>query len=315
MHSETVKKWQHQHSYFVHRAENERNTLLVMILTAITMVAEIFAGSIFGSMALLADGWHMGTHVAAFLITLFAYRYSRRHRDNPAFSFGTGKINILGGFTSAVALGMVALMMVVESCSRFFAPVDIHYRQSILVAAVGLGVNIISAMILHEKHPHGHHHNDEHGKDHNLLAAYFHVLADALTSLLAIGALLLGAAFGWWMLDPLMGIVGALVIGFWAWGLVRRSAPVLLDAAVDQQLRQKIRAKVEAVGDNQVSDLHVWKIGPQQLAAVVSLVTHRPRPLDEYHRLLSDIDRLEHLTFEVISCRDGCCHPDRETIA
>ena len=310
MHSETLKRWRHRHSYFIHRAANERNTLLVMILTAITMVAEILAGSLFGSMALLADGWHMGTHVAAFLITLFAYRYSRRHRDNPDFSFGTGKINILGGFASAVALGVVALMMVVESCSRFFDPVEIHYRQSLLVAVIGLAVNLISAVILHEKHPHGHDHDHQaegQGRDHNLLAAYFHVLADALTSVLAIGALLLGSLFGWWALDPLMGIVGALVIAVWAWGLIRQSAPVLLDADVDASVRHQIKRRIESVADNRVSDLHVWKIGPQQMAAVVSLVTHDPRPMDEYHQMLNDIEHLAHVTVQVISCRDEHC--------
>ena len=310
MHSETLKKWKHQHNYFMHPAANERNTLLVMILTAVTMVAEILTGVLFGSMALLADGWHMGTHVAAFLITLFAYRYARRHQDNPDFSFGTGKINILGGFASAVALGVVALMMIVESSSRFFAPVEIHYRQSILVAGIGLAVNLVSAVILHEKDQHGgdHHQGDHQGRDHNLLAAYFHVLADALTSVLAIGALLMGSLFGWWALDPLMGIVGALVIAVWAWGLIRRSAPVLLDADVDEIFRNKIKTRIESAADNRVSDLHIWKIGPRQMAAVISLVTHDPRPVEEYHQLLEGIDELEHVTFQVIACHDQHCH-------
>ena len=314
MHIHKLDQWRHGHNFFIHREQNEKNTQKVMGLTAVTMVVEIAAGIIFGSMALLADGWHMGTHVAAFLITLFAYRYSRKNADNPDFSFGPGKINVLGGFASAVALAVVALMMAVESVGRFFDPVEIHYSQSILVAAVGLTVNVACAFLLHGSHGHDHHHGHSHGgaddhhhEDHNLKAAYFHVLADALTSVLAIVALLFGSLFGWWALDPLMGIVGALVITRWAWSLLRQSSTILLDAGVGRDVRETIRAAIEDDADNRVSDLHVWNVGPGQLAVIVSLVTHYPRPVEEYHRLLSGFEQIRHLTVEVNCCADDPC--------
>ena len=260
MHIHNLDKWRHEHNCFVPRDKNEKNTFMVMSLTAVTMIVEIVAGVAFGSMALLADGWHMGTHVAAFLITLFAYRYSRKNTNNPDFSFGPGKINVLGGFASAVALAVVALMMAVESVGRFFSPVEIHYGQSILVALVGLVVNVVSAFLLNGNHGHDHHHGHSHGhehhhEDHNLKAAYFHVLADALTSVLAIIALLFGSLFGWWVLDPLMGIVGALVITRWAWGLLKESSVILLDAGVKSEVRDEIRELIEADADNRITDL------------------------------------------------------------
>ncbi len=313
MHIHKLKQWQHRHNFFVHREQNEKNTLRVMILTAVTMVVEIVAGVAYGSMALLADGWHMGTHVAAFLITLFAYRYSRKNADNPDFSFGPGKINVLGGFASAVALAVVALVMAVESFGRFFTPVEIHYSQSMLVAGVGLAVNIACAFLLHGSHGHDHHgHGQDHGdhhhhEDHNLKAAYFHVLADALTSVLAIVALLFGGLYGWWALDPLMGIVGALVITRWAWGLLKESSAILLDAGVGGEVRERIRETIEAEADNRVTDLHVWKVGPHHLSTIVTLVTHYPRPVEEYRQLLEGIEQLRHITIEVIQCMDEPC--------
>ncbi len=309
MHIHKLDQWRHRHNFFVHHERNEKNTRRVMWLTAATMVVEIVAGLLFGSMALLADGWHMGTHVAAFLITLFAYRYSRKHADNPDFSFGTGKINLLGGFASAVALAVVALIMAIESFGRFFAPVEIHYGQSIMVAVLGLAVNIVSAFLLHGGHGHHHQHGSpaHHHEDHNLKAAYFHVLADALTSVLAIVALLFGSLFGWWALDPLMGIVGALVITRWSWGLLKETSVVLLDAGVDDETRQQIQQAIEADADNRVTDLHVWKVGPRQLAVIVSLVTHYPKPVEEYRQLLNDFIELQHLTIEVHHCRDTPC--------
>lgn len=309
MHIHKLGEWQHGHNFFVHREQNEKNTQKVMGLTAITMVVEIVAGIAFGSMALLADGWHMGTHVAAFLITLFAYRYSRKNADNPDFTFGPGKINVLGGFASAVALAVVALVMAVESVGRFFSPVEIHYGQSMLVAGVGLLVNIASAFLLHGSHGHDHHHGHghHHHEDHNLKAAYFHVLADALTSVLAIVALLFGSLFGWWALDPVMGIVGSLVITRWAWGLLKESSAILLDAGVGGEVREKITSAVEADADNRVTDLHVWKVGPHHLSAIVTLVTHYPRPVEEYKQLLSGFEQIKHLTIEVIRCEDEPC--------
>ncbi|MDH3543687.1 MAG: CDF family Co(II)/Ni(II) efflux transporter DmeF [Desulfuromonadales bacterium] len=312
MHIHKLEQWQHGHNFFVHREQNEKNTQKVMGLTAVTMVIEIVAGVAFGSMALLADGWHMGTHVAAFLITLFAYSYSRKNANNPDFTFGPGKINVLGGFASAVALAVVALIMAVESVGRFFSPVEIHYGQSILVAVVGLVVNVVSAFLLHGSHGHDHHHGHSHGhenhhEDHNLKAAYFHVLADALTSVLAIVALLFGSLFGWWALDPGMGIVGALVITRWAWGLLKESSAILLDAGVKREVREEIKDLVEADADNRVTDIHVWKVGPHHLAALLTLVTHYPRSSGEYKKLLAGFDQLKHITIEVIKCEEEPC--------
>lgn len=312
MHIHKLEQWQHGHNFFVHREQNEKNTQKVMGLTAVTMVIEIVAGVAFGSMALLADGWHMGTHVAAFLITLFAYSYSRKNANNPDFTFGPGKINVLGGFASAVALAVVALIMAVESVGRFFSPVEIHYGQSILVAVVGLVVNVVSAFLLHGSHGHDHHHGHSHGhenhhEDHNLKAAYFHVLADALTSVLAIVALLFGSLFGWWALDPGMGIVGALVITRWAWGLLKESSAILLDAGVKREVREEIKDVVEADADNRVTDIHVWKVGPHHLAALLTLVTHYPRSSGEYKKLLAGFDQLKHITIEVIKCEEEPC--------
>ena len=311
------QQWQHSHDYFYASGENESRTNKVMLLTAVTMVAEIAAGTIFGSMALLADGWHMGTHVAAFAITLFAYRYQRKNINNPDFTFGPGKITVLGGFASAIALAVVALMMAVESIARFFAPTEIAYGQSILVACIGLAVNIISAVILHGDHSHGHSHghdhhhhdhdHDHHHHDHNLKAAYFHVLADALTSVLAIIALIFGSWFGWWMLDPLMGIVGAGVILVWAKGLIKESSSILLDADIDGKVRVEITQILEQEDDVEISDLHVWKVGPNHLAAIVSLITHSGTSVAEFRHKLADIDHLEHLTVEVVYCREEEC--------
>ena len=312
MHIHKLEQWQHGHNYFVHREQNEKNTQKVMGLTAVTMVVEIVAGVAFGSMALLADGWHMGTHVAAFLITLFAYSYSRKNANNPDFTFGPGKINVLGGFASAVALAVVALIMAVESVGRFFSPVEIHYGQSILVAVVGLAVNVVSAFLLHGSHGHDYHHghshgNENHHEDHNLKAAYFHVLADALTSVLAIVALLFGSLFGWWALDPAMGIVGAIVITRWAWGLLKESSAILLDAGVKKEVREEIKDVIEADADNRVTDIHVWKVGPHHLAVLLTLVTHYPRSSGEYKKLLAGFDQLKHITIEVIKCEDEPC--------
>ena len=311
MHIHNLDQWRHEHNFFVSHEQNEKNTLIVVSLTAVTMLIEIVAGIAFGSMALLADGWHMGTHVAAFLITLFAYRYTRKNANNPDFSFGPGKINVLGGFASAVALAVVALMMAVESAGRFFAPVEIHYGQSMLVAVVGLSVNVACAFLLnssHGHHHHGHSHShDHHHDDHNLKAAYFHVLADALTSVLAIFALLFGSLFGWWALDPLMGIVGALVITRWAWGLLKESSAILLDAGVKSEVRDEIREIIEADADNRITDLHVWKIGPQHLAVLLTIVTHHPRSASAYKQLLADFNEIKHLSIEVIKCEDKPC--------
>lgn len=233
MHLQDVRRWQHTHRFTSDSASAEQSATRVMLLTAGMMLVEIVAGMLFGSMALLADGWHMATHVAAFGITLFAYRYARSHADNPRFTFGTGKVSVLGGFASAVALAVVALVMALESVLRMVEPQEIRFNEAIGVAAIGLLVNLVCGMLLHGHHDHDVHadcdHDGHHHHDHNLRAAYLHVVADALTSVFAIVALVSGKYFGWVLLDPLMGLVGAAVISRWAWGLVRDTGHILLD--------------------------------------------------------------------------------------
>ena len=309
MHIHTLKNWQHNHDFAVIHRHGERRTLQVLVLTAVTMVIEITAGLMYGSMALLADGWHMSTHVAAFLITIIAYRYARKHSENPSYTFGTGKVSVLGGFASATALAVVAFMMCIESVQRFFVPHEIHFNQAIAVAVIGLVVNIACAFLLHGGHDHGH----DHHHDHNLKAAYMHVLADALTSLLAIIALVSGKYFGWAWLDPFMGIVGALVISRWSYTLLRDTGPILLDGSVDDGFIEEIKQAVENSADNRVADIHVWKVGPAHCAAIISIVTHYPRDVSYYKKLLDGFDALAHVTIEVNACEGEPCIPQDRT--
>ena len=292
-------------------SRNERRVWLVIALTVSMMVIEIVAGTIYGSMALVADGLHMSTHAAAMLITVGAYFFARKHARNPRFTFGTGKLGDLAAFASAIILALVALLIGYESFLRLVSPVPISFGQAIAVAFVGLAVNLASAWLLkddhhHHGHDHGHHdHDHDHdvphagGRDNNLRAAYLHVLADALTSVLAIAALGLGSLYGWIWLDPVMGIVGALVIARWSWGLVRDAGAVLLDYVPEgEDLPDEIREAIEADGDR-ITDLHVWQVGPGHHAAIVSIVTAQPRPLKTYRAKLAHIHDLSHLTVEV----------------
>jgi cation diffusion facilitator family transporter len=318
MHIHTLQNWQHRHRYNIEDGHGERNTRRVIVLTLSMMIIEIAAGYWFGSMALLADGWHMGTHAVALSITAFAYYYARRHSDNPNYSFGTGKVGVLGGFTSAVVLAVIALLIGVESVQRLVSPQPIRFNEAIAVAFVGLVVNVISAFLLQEKHSHlhGHGHDHEHTekfRDHNLRAAYFHVLADALTSVLAIIALFTGKAFGWIWMDPIMGIVGALIISRWSYGLLVDTGKVLLDRDVNQEAIAEIRAIIEADSDNRVSDLHVWRVGSHHLSAVISIVTHYPKSPDHYKNLLEEYDEIAHVTVEVNSCDSDPCLVQPET--
>ncbi|MBY0319742.1 MAG: CDF family Co(II)/Ni(II) efflux transporter DmeF [Reyranella sp.] len=316
MHSHTLDDWRHDHVFLgAAHDRNERRTWLVVGLTATMMVAEIAGGTLFGSMALLADGWHMSTHAGALAIAAFAYRFARRHARDPRFAFGTGKLGDLAGFASAVLLALIALLIGYESVVRVFQPVPIHYPEATVIAAVGLGVNLLSAWILgagHDRghdhshdHSHGHDHDDDHhhhhDHDHNLRAAFFHVMADALTSVLAIAALLAAWGYGWTWLDPAIGIVGALVIAHWSWGLMRDAGAVLLDAAPDAELDAAIRARLEQ-GDDRIADLHVWRVGPGHHAAIVSLVSDSPLPALDYKMRLADLGRLSHVTVEVHRC-------------
>lgn len=313
MHSNSLENWQHSHDFSAVSEKGERRTFYVLILTAITMVVEIIAGSVYGSMALLADGWHMGTHVAAFMIAIFAYRYARKHENSLAFSFGTGKVSVLGGFASAVALAVVALVMLLESLQRVVDPQVIHFNEAIFVAALGLLVNIVSALLLkedaHHHHHHGHDHDAGHHHDHNLRAAYLHVLADALTSLLAILALVSGKYFGWNWLDPFMGIVGAVIITRWSYGLLKQTGPILLDGSIEQAYQQQVKEAIEADSDNRVVDLHIWKVGANHYASIISLVTHYPKNTEHYKRLLNDFNKLSHVTIEVQACEGEPCVP------
>ena len=310
MHTHSLDTWQHPHDFTVIQEHGEKRTRQVLIITAVTMLFEIAAGMAFGSMALLADGWHMGTHVAAFLITIFAYRFAQKHADNKAFAFGTGKVSVLGGFASAIALIVVALIMLIESGQRILAPQPIHFNEAIGVAVLGLLVNIACAFLLQGHHDHGHDDDGHHRHhDHNLKAAYLHVLADALTSLLAIAALLFGKYLGWNWLDPLMGIVGALVISRWAYGLVRETGTILLDGSIGGKELAAIKEKIEGTLDNRIADMHVWKVGPAHYAAILSIVTHYPQKIEYYKELLRDFTNLAHLTVEVHPCESEPCLP------
>jgi cation diffusion facilitator family transporter len=302
-----MTKWQHDHTFEQDKIKaGERKTFIVIGITAVTMVVEIVAGIIYGSMALLADGLHMGSHATALGVAAVAYIFARRRAKDRSFSFGTGKVNALAGFSSAVLLAVFALMMGIESADRFFLPVEIIFNQEITVSIIGLVVNLVSMLILDTdkyQHSHDHHHSHaHHDTDHNLKAAYLHVLADALTSLLAIFALLGGKFFGFNWMDPLMGIVGALMVARWSWGLLRETSGILLDRQGPDDICQKVRNVIEAVEDNRVSDLHLWHIGPGIYAATISIITQDPQSPDHYKAMIPKNLGLVHTTIEIHPC-------------
>ena len=278
--------------------ENARRTWWVVVLTFVMMIGEIAAGYLTGSMALLADGFHMATHVVALGIAAAAYGFARRHANNARYSFGTGKVGDLAGFASAMVLGLVSLGIAVESVLRLLQPTTVAFTEATVIAVVGLAVNIASAFLLmgHHGHDHGHSHDHGHHHDNNLRSAYVHVLADALTSVLAIAALLAGRYLGWVWLDPAMGIVGAIVIAKWAYGLMRDSAAVLLDTT-DEPVAAEIR-ELLATDDVRISDLHVWQVGPDARAAIVSVVASAPVSADTIRERLAPVHELSHLTVE-----------------
>lgn len=306
MHTHSIDRWTHEHVFLgEHHSKNERRTLLVVLLTTVMMVGEIVGGTIFGSMALLADGWHMGTHAAALGISALAYVFARKQSANRRFAFGTGKFGDLAAFASAVILALVAVQIGYESMVRLVQPVTIAYREAIAVAVLGLAVNLFSAWLLRDDHRHRH---GEHGPDHhhdadnNLRAAYLHVLADAATSVLAIVALGSAMWFGWSWADPVVGVIGAAVIASWAYGLTRDSGSVLLDVA-PRGIDGAIRQRLELNGDR-ITDLHLWQVGPGHTAAVVSLVSDHPKAPSVYKRRLSGLRGLSHVTVEVEPCTD-----------
>ena len=292
----------HDHFFLGDNHErNERRTWLVIAITATMMVVEIVAGNMFGSMALTADGWHMSTHAAALLIAALAYLYARKHANNRRFSFGTGKLGDLAGFASAVVLAMIALLIGWESFLRFQSPVTINFEEAIVVAVVGLIVNLVCAWLLKDDHHHRHDHGHEHAaaQDQNLRAAYVHVLADALTSVLAIGALVFGSLYGWLWLDPAIGVVGAIVIARWSWGLIRGAGGVLLDYIPQgEDLPEEIQEILVKEGA-EVIDLHIWQLGPGHYGAIVSIVADRPQNPSYYRAKLAAIHDLSHVTVEV----------------
>ncbi|NTZ87516.1 CDF family Co(II)/Ni(II) efflux transporter DmeF [Burkholderia metallica] len=320
----------HSHAFLgAAHARNERKTWMVIGLCTAMMIAEIVGGTLFGSLALVADGLHMSTHAGAMLIAALAYTYARRYADDPRFVFGTGKLGDLAGFTSAIVLAMIALLIGYEAIARLLAPVPIHFDEAIPIAVLGLAVNLASVWLLsgdhhhghghghHHAHGHDHHHEDDHDdahhahhghgshsaahRDHNIRSAYVHVIADAAVSVLAIVGLLLARAFGWVWMDPLAGIVGALVIANWAYGLIRDTGGVLLDVNVDRKLTDNVRRAIEALGDT-VNDLHVWRVGPGHMSAIVSVESgDTARDARFYHALVAGFDGVSHVTVEVLT--------------
>lgn len=301
-----IDTFAHDHNFLgAAHDDNARRTLWVVALTAGMMVVEIAAGYLTGSMALLADGFHMATHAGALGVAAAAYAYAKRHASNRAFSFGTGKIGDLAGFASAMVLGLIALGIGVESVARLFQPITVAFGEATIIAVVGLGVNIASALLLSGGHHHGHdHHGHDHGHSHgahggdnNMRSAYVHVLADALTSVLAIAALLAGRYLDWVWMDPVMGIVGAIVILRWSWTLMHDTAGVLLDRT-DDHVADEVRELVETPGDARIADLHVWRVGPQAHAAIVSVIGRQGLTGDTIRARLAPVHELAHLTVE-----------------
>jgi cation diffusion facilitator family transporter len=305
---------------------NERRTWMVIALCAVMMAAEIVGGLLFGSIALIADGLHMSTHASALLLAALAYSYARRHAEDARFSFGTGKLGDLAGFTSAIVLALIALVIAYEAVTRFIWPVQIHFNEAIPIAALGLAVNVASVLVLGGGRAHDHDHTHaghfgagrRHGHDHdhaietsghehahrtarrdnNMRAAVVHVLADAAVSVLVIIGLSFGRWLGWAWMDPLVGLVGALVIAAWSYSLIRDTGAILLDMNPDRGMAERMRAAIEADGDR-LTDLHLWRLGPGHLGAIVSVTTRQQRGADYYQALLRRFRTLSHVTVQV----------------
>jgi cation diffusion facilitator family transporter len=328
MHTESIAQWQHTHIFGQDKIRSgEQRTLAVIIITSLMMVVEIVTGAAYGSMALFADGIHMGSHMVGLGISFLAYIYARKHAHDQEFSFGTGKVNALAGYSSAIFLVIIALFMGYESVNRFIHPVTIEYNQAILVAVIGLVVNGASMLILGEKghthtnndeNDHNHDHTDhehehEHahseqthakGADHNLKAAYLHVLTDALTSILAIIALLGAKYFKLNWMDPFMGVVGAFLVIKWSMGLILGTTKVLLDHQIPADIQKRIIEILESYKDTKVSDLHIWSIGPGIYSSEIGIVTKYPESPNKYKNLIPTDTGVVHTTIEVHLCPD-----------
>lgn len=317
MANDTLARWRQSHDFrHAHDSRAETRLRWVIVITLVTMVVELIGGYAFGSMALVADGWHMGSHAAALGISVIGYVAARRLVGHARFTFGTGKIGPLAGYSSALLLGLVALIMGAQSAERLITPVEVAFDEALFIAVIGLVVNLACAWILRDRPAHDHSHGHDHGHDgghkrgvhsgrhhdHNLAAAYLHVLADALTSLLAIGALLGGKFLGWIALDALMGLLGAVVIAHWSIALARRSAQVLLDAEDTGALVDRVRRLIEDGTGHHVADLHVWRVGLEAHACIVTVVTRAPVSADELKAKLAEIREIRHLTVEVNYC-------------
>ena len=315
MHTHNLSQWTHEHVFDTGNQAAERGTRFVMWITAAMMIVEIAAGWWFNSMALLADGWHMSSHTVAIGLSAFAYAAARRYARDPRFAFGTWKIEVLAGFASAIFLLGVAAMMVFGSVERIFSPQPIHYREAMIVAAVGLIVNIVCALVLggahaehhHDEHSDGHHHGNDAHHDLNLRSAYVHVIADAATSVLAIVALAGGWVYGWSWMDPVMGIVGAVLVAVWAKNLLAQTGKVLLDREMDHPVIAEIREVVESgheAGDTRLTDLHVWRVGKQSYACALTVVTHDVSLTpDRVREQLSRHEEIVHATIEIHRCK------------
>lgn len=330
MHTDSLSRWQHAHVFDHENRRAETSTRIVLGITLVAMVGEITAGLWFNSMALLADGWHMSSHALAIGLSVMAYAFARRLAPDPRYAFGTWKMEVLGGFAGAILLLVVALLMLFGSVERLISPGPIQYREAIAVAVLGLGVNILCAVILGRANQHGHDHGNDHGHAHehphadhatapthgtgkghghgdlNLRSAYLHVVADAATSVLAIIALAGGMAFGWGWLDPMMGIVGAILVAIWAKGLLKQTAVVLLDREMDHPVVDEIREAIEdgAPGEHtRVTDIHVWRVGKQAFACAAAVITHDSAINgDALRQRLAVHPEVVHSTLEIHRC-------------
>lgn len=307
MHKREIELWRHHHVFNGEKKHIEKRTLIVVLITLATMFVEILFGWLTNSMALFADGWHMGTHALAMGISLMAYMLARKYANDRRFTFGTWKIEILGAYSSAIVLGFVGIAMVFTSVERLIHPLPIEYNEALFVAAIGLAVNLLCAFILnfrvhsHQEHSHCHSHGTQENLNHK--SAYLHIVADAITSVLAIFALL-GAKFiqlNW--LDPAMGLLGAFLILRWAVLLLKDTSVILLDHETDSELGEAIRAQIESDGDSRVIDLHLWKVADGRFACIISLVTAKKRSMEDYKERLAALPELAHITIEICPCQ------------